>query len=190
MTSTVRFDPPGVEGLVASGTTLAAAAERLGVPIVLACGGVGECTSCAVRMLENPFALTEITSAERQHLGEARIAASERLACQSKVRSGDCVARVLDEHAGDATESAEGATPTAGAHERILEAFEELPTSDRVSTALELQLKVASDLLGAIVDVPLKAGSEFVSSIFGKSESTSARDDGDTNESGSSRGDE
>ena len=80
MASQVRFDPPNVDGLVAAGTTVAAAAERLGVGVTLDCGGVGECTSCAVQMVENPFALSEVVEAERRQLGEERIASGVRLA--------------------------------------------------------------------------------------------------------------
>ena len=60
MASQVRFDPPKVEGLVAAETTVSAAAERLGVYVELACGGVGECTSCAIQTVENPFALADL----------------------------------------------------------------------------------------------------------------------------------
>lgn len=166
MTSQVRFDPPNVEGLVASGTTVAAAAERLGVPIELACGGAGECTSCAVRMIENPFALSEVTEAERRMLGDGRIAAGVRLACQAHIREGDCVVRVLGEKAGGAS-GEDDEQPTGGARERIFEEFESMPTADRLATAFELQLKAAGDLLGAIVEVPLKAGEELFASVFG-----------------------
>jgi ferredoxin len=164
MASTVKFDPPGVEGLVAAGTSVAAAAERLGVPIELACGGAGECTSCAVRMLDNPFALTEITESERRMLGDERIAEGVRLACQAHVRSGDCTARVISAPSG----ADEEPPPTAGAtRERILEEVAQLPVTDRLATAFEIQFKVAGDLLSTIVEVPLKAGEELFSTIFG-----------------------
>src|SRR5262245_58353205 len=95
MASKVRFDPPNVEGLVAAGTTVSAAAERLGVGITLECDGVGECTSCAVQMVDNPFALDEVAEPERRQLGDERIASGVRLACQARIREGDCVIRVL-----------------------------------------------------------------------------------------------
>ncbi len=168
MASQVRFDPSAVEGLVASGTKVSDAAERLGVTIELACGGQGECTSCAVRMLENPFALSEVAEAERAQLGEERIAAGYRLACQAYVREGDCVIHV--EHPGASAASAgeaEASNANEDSRKRILDAFDELPTSDRIATALELQMRVAGDLLSTIVDVPLKAGEELFASIFG-----------------------
>jgi ferredoxin len=166
MASQVRFDPPNVGGLVAAGTTLAAAAERLGVRVALECGGVGECTSCAVQMVDNPFALSEVTEAERRQLGDERLGAGHRLACQARVREGDCVVHVIAEPKPDEAEAHDEA-PAGGGRERILEDFANLPTSEQISTAIELQLKVAGDLLGAIVEVPLKAGEELFSSIFG-----------------------
>ena len=165
MTSQIRFDPPGVTGLVASGTSLAAAAERLGVALTLECGGKGECTSCAVLMKENPFALDEVTEAERRMLGEERLFAGTRLACQAHVRAGDCVVEPLELRAAPEP-SDEGGEPS-DAHARVIEAFEQLPTAEQLSTALELQLKVAGDLLGTLIETPLKVGEQVLSSIFG-----------------------
>lgn len=172
MASQIRFDPPKVDGLVAAGTTIAAAAERLGVPIELACHGVGECTSCAVEVLDNPFGLSEVTEAERRMLGEERLNNSIRLACQARVHEGDCTLRVLVEPKGAAEpggerreEQTEGAPERAREH--ILEAFSALPAAEQLSTALELQMKVAGDLLGAIVETPLRVGEQIIDSIFG-----------------------
>src|SRR5262245_30852237 len=124
MASQVRFDPPNVEGLVAAGTTVAAAAERLGVGIVLEGGGVGECTSCAVQMVDNPFALSEVAEAERRQLGDERIASGARLACQARIREGDCVIRVLaPARPGEAEVDGEAADEGSGGRERILEDF-------------------------------------------------------------------
>jgi ferredoxin len=164
MTSQIRFDPPGVTGLVASGTSLADAAERLGAPLELECGGKGECTSCVVRMKENPFALDEVTEAERQMLGEERLFEGVRLACQAHVHMGDCVVEILGR---PAPEPEEGDPVEGDPHARILEAFEQLPTAVQLSTALELQLKVAGDLLGTLLETPMKVGEQVLSSIFG-----------------------
>ena len=166
MSSQVRFEPQGVEGLVASGTTVAAAAERLGVPIELACGGVGECTSCAVRMVENPFALSEVTEDERRQLGDERLAAGVRLGCRAVVREGDCTIRVLGVKAGG--EKGDDDTPGEGPRERIFQEFARMPATDQLMTALELQIKVAGELLGSLADLPLKAGEELYASIFGR----------------------
>ena len=96
MASQIRFEPPGVDGLVASGTTIAAAAERLGVAIELRCGGKGECTTCAVRAVEEPFSLSPLTDAERRILSEADVAGGIRLGCQAKTGDADCTIHVLD----------------------------------------------------------------------------------------------
>lgn len=170
MASKVHFDPANVEGLVAAGTTVSAAAERLGAYIELTCGGAGECTSCAVRMIENPFALSEVTDAERHQLGEERITSGDRLACQARIREGDCTVLVYGVKPEPEPESETGGeqeSASASGRSRIFEEFEQLPTGEQLTTAIELQLKVAGELLGSIVEVPLKAGEELLTSIFG-----------------------
>ena len=168
MSSHIRFDPQQIGGLVAAGTTVVAAAERLGIDVELACGGRGECTSCAVRVLENPFSLSEVTDAERRQLTAEQLFESIRLGCQARVSDGECVVQVL-EPAAPKTEPEPAAEPAAaGTREQIFEAFSSLPAGEQLSTALELQLKVAGDLLGTIVETPLKVGEQLIDSIFGE----------------------
>ena len=176
MASQVRFDPPGVDGLVAAGTTLAAAAERLGVPMALSCGGKGECTSCAVEVIENPFSLSEVTPAEQAMLGQERISSSVRLGCQATIRDGDCVLRVVgkpEDRAG-AGEQATGERPEGCAtspiddvKDRIMGVFAQLPSSEEVATTIDKQVKAAGGLIETFVAQPIKAGEEFLSSILG-----------------------
>lgn len=96
MASLIRFEPSGANGLVASGTTIAAAAERLGVPLELACGGRGTCTSCAVRVTDEPFSISALTDAERAMLDESAVAGGIRLGCQARVGDRDCSVHVLE----------------------------------------------------------------------------------------------
>lgn len=229
MASQIRFEPPGVDGLVASGTTIAAAAERLGVAIELRCGGKGECTTCAVRAVEQPFSLSPLTDAERRILSEADVAGGIRLGCQAKTGDSDCTIHVLDvaerpplpEAAtgdvprGDGSDSPDGACgesstkaggkrggfdwswmsswgrgpgegtsgeskaaedPAEGAsapdvdvddvRRRLLDAFSELPASERLAAALELNMKAATDLFGALFDGPLRAGEQALDSLL------------------------
>jgi ferredoxin len=177
MASHIRFDPPNVAGLVAAETTVAAAAERLGVGIELACGGRGECTSCAVEVLENPFSLSQMTEAEHAMLTDEQILASLRLGCQAKLGEGECAVKVvgpLGEPSGEAAGEQKEETAEPSERERarasVVDAFSALPASEQLSTALELQLKVAGDLIGAIVETPLRVGEQILDSIFGSSE--------------------
>jgi ferredoxin len=166
MTSQVRFDPPNVDCLVASGTTLAAAAERLGVPIDLACGGRGECDRCAVEVFEGADGLSSVTDAERRELSVERLAAGVRLACQARVQGADCAARVVEQPA-EAGRAAGEPDPVEAARARIRDAFSSLPTSEQLSTAIELQMQVAGDLLSAVVATPLALGERLFASLLG-----------------------
>lgn len=229
MASQIRFEPPGVDGLVASGTTIAAAAERLGVEIELRCGGKGECTTCAVRAVEEPFSLSPLTDAERRILSDADVAGGIRLGCQAKTGDADCTIHVLDaaerppmpetlageipggegsdssdeacggsstkaggkrggfdwtwtsswgrgsgECASGETKAAEDSTEGTSAPDvdvdevrrRLLEAFGELPASERLVAALELNMKAAADLFGALFEGPFRAGEQALDSLL------------------------
>jgi ferredoxin len=185
MSSEIRFEPAGVAGLVAQGTTLAAAAERLGVRIELACGGRGECTSCAIVMEQNPLSLSPLTEAEERLLTAEQLHGSARLACQARVGEGDCVVRVPPqaEAAG-----AEGASP-GEARARIRESFSSLPVGEQIAAILEMEVNLARGVFDAIVEGPLKAGEELVASLFGSpGGKTDGSEDANRAESGEAPG--
>src|SRR5918912_2932852 len=88
MSVNVEIGPEGRQGIVAEGTYLWDAAKRLGVRLPAECQGRGECDTCAVIIREGATLLSELTDAERERLSPERLAAGERLACQTKVERG------------------------------------------------------------------------------------------------------
>ncbi len=70
---------------VPPGTTILAAAQQAGVGLASACGGHGMCGCCRVRVLDGE--VTPASADERRLLGEAALAAGERLACRAAVSS-------------------------------------------------------------------------------------------------------
>ena len=185
MSCQVTFKPAGMSGLVAKGTRVSDAAERLGVPVRLECGGKGECTSCRVVVdtgLEN---LSWPTESEFALLPDADRGSGARLACQATV-NGDCevsiplVSAAAGEKPGE--DSTEREPSASGARDALRDAFESLPPAERASAVLEMQLKVAGDVLNAIVETPIKVGEQIVDSIFGPG-SWSGRKEGSPGES-------
>lgn len=86
MTSfTVDLEPIGRRMQVDAGLTLLEAAQKAGVDLVAACGGVGICGTCKLRLVSG--ALTPLTDSEREHLAEDEIARGFRLACQARALS-------------------------------------------------------------------------------------------------------
>lgn len=167
MSCYVTFDPAGAQGLVAKETTLAAAAERLGVSIKLDCGGRGECLSCRVVVGEGLDQLSWPTGGEFRLLSDEERAAGARLACQARVE-GDCRVSVPPASTTSGrTPEPEGAEGRSEARERLRADFEALPPTDRAAAALEMQLKVAGDVLSSLVEAPLKVGGQIFDSIFG-----------------------
>ena len=85
----VTFSPLGRAAEAKTNETILDAARRIGAPIGNACGGVGVCARCRVRVVAGSENLSPPTSIELR-VGTARgFANDERMACQAVV-SGDC----------------------------------------------------------------------------------------------------
>jgi uncharacterized 2Fe-2S/4Fe-4S cluster protein (DUF4445 family) len=81
-TYTVDLEPIGRRIAVEPGTNLLSAAQRAGVDLVAACGGVGICGTCLVRLVAGT--LTPPTMTEEEELGTERISSGYRMACQAE----------------------------------------------------------------------------------------------------------
>ena len=84
--SCVRFIPLNRQAETLAGETILDAGRRAGAPIGNACGGVGICRRCVVRVVEG---LENLSPPTRLELDHAKVAGSERLACQAAVH-GPC----------------------------------------------------------------------------------------------------
>ncbi len=69
--------------------TVLDAARRVGAPIGNACGGVGVCARCVIRVVSGGENLGEASSTERRVAERFGLAEDQRLACQTVVH-GDC----------------------------------------------------------------------------------------------------
>ncbi len=164
MSVNVEFKPDGRHGVVAEGTYLWDAAKRLGLRLPAECEGRGECDTCAVLVREGATLLSGLTSAERARLSPERLAAGERLACQTKVeRAGDLVLEPVP-----ATERQE---TTEEVKQDLRAEFRELPFPQKLTTLVELEAIVAKQTFKAITDVPVsyfEKGLDYVVN-FGRS---------------------
>lgn len=86
----VMFLPAGREGTCGRQETLLEAARRAGVRIASACGGLGRCDSCAVRVEGD---VPAPSPEDRELMDAAEIAAGWRRACATRP-SGPCVVYV------------------------------------------------------------------------------------------------
>lgn len=82
MSSRIKFEPLGIEGVAEQNETILDVARRVSAPIGNACGGTGICGRCRVIVLEGDDALSAETWIE--HNGEnGPLGTRERLACQA-----------------------------------------------------------------------------------------------------------
>jgi 2Fe-2S ferredoxin len=85
----VTFSPLGGVAEARPNETILDAARRIGAPIGNACGGVGVCARCRVRVVAGSENLSPPTSIELRVGAAHGFAADERMACQACVL-GDC----------------------------------------------------------------------------------------------------
>ncbi len=134
-------------GIVAEGTYLWDAAKRLGVRLPAECEGRGECDTCAVVVEQGATLLSTLSEAERVRLSPERLAAGERLACQSKI-----------EHGGDLVLRPVAVTERAATAEETLKEFRkefrELPLPKKLSTLMEFEAVAAYQTLSTIINLP------------------------------------
>jgi ferredoxin len=169
MSVDIKFEPDGRNGLVAEGTYLWDAAKRLGVRLPAECDGRGECDTCAVIVEQGATLLSSLTEAERVRLSPERLAAGERLACQSKVeRGGEVVLRPVP-----VTERAETSDETA---KDLRKEFRELPFQRKLATLVELEAVTVYQALAALVEVPFTIGGKVMDLMAGRGRSLSEGD--------------
>ena len=169
MSVNVKFEPEGQSGLIAEGTYLWDAAKRLGVRLPAECEGRGECDTCAVVVEEGATLLSSLTTAERQRLSPERLAAGERLACQTKVeRGGDLVLRPVP-----VTEREETAEETASDLRRD---FREMPLEKKLATLVELEAIAAYQTLNFIANIPSVIFEKGLDMLAGRGRALSERE--------------
>jgi ferredoxin len=161
MSVEIKFEPEGRYGLVAEGTYLWDAAKRLGVRLPAECEGRGECDTCAIVVEQGATLLSSLTEAERVHLSPERLAAGERLACQTKVEhGGQVVLRPVP-----ATERAETSDETA---KDLRKEFRELPFQRKLATLVEFEAVTVYQALAALVEVPFTIGGKVMDLMAGR----------------------
>ena len=82
----MRFQPSGRCVVVAAGSTLLAAARRVGLPLAAACRGDALCGRCGVTLLAGEEgAVSPEDAAEAKAKARNRVAAGQRLACRARL---------------------------------------------------------------------------------------------------------
>jgi ferredoxin len=169
MSVEIKFEPEGLSGLVAEGAYLWDAAKRLGVRLPAECQGRGECDTCAVNVEQGMELLSALTDAERERLSPERLAAGERLACQTKVeRGGALVLRIVP-----ATERAPTSDETV---KDLRKEFSELPLGRKITTLVEFEAATMFQTLNAIIEVPFMLGGKVMDLMAWRGRALNERD--------------
>jgi ferredoxin len=152
----IKFEPDGLSGKVAEGTSIADAARSLGfqIPDCGMCDG-----TCAVHIITGSTLLSALTDIERKELSSERLAAGERLACQCKAkRAGKLVIRLVAQ--SEQTRSAEEKTRD------LRREFSALPFDRKIATLMQLETVAATEAFDKITDASISFGKKIFDSVL------------------------
>jgi ferredoxin len=168
MAVNIRFSDREAEGIVAEGTYLWEAAKRMGVKLPAECGGLGQCDTCAVIIEDGMMLLSGLTEAERERLSPERLAAGERLACQTRIERGGDLALHLAP-ASEREQTTEEAVRDLGRE------FREMPLNQKVRTLAELEAVTAYETIKTIAGVPSWIGGKVLDLMAGRGRTLEGR---------------
>jgi ferredoxin len=169
MSVNIKIEPEGLSGIVAEGTYLWDATKRLGMRLPAECEGRGECDTCAVVIVEGATLLSSLTSAEREKLSPERLAAGERLACQTKIEhGGDIVIRPVP--VTERQETAEEAVKD------FRKEFRNMPLDRKLATLMELEAIAAFQTLNTIANLPFTIGEKVLDFMAGKGRAINSKE--------------
>lgn len=169
MSVNIKFEPEGRSGIVAEGSYLWDAARRLGAHLPAECEGRGECDTCAVTVLEGATLLSSLTDAERERLSPERLAAGERLACQTKVEhSGDLVLRPVP--------TTERAETSEEALKDFRKEFREMPLDKKLAALVELEAVTMMQTLNTVFGLPFTLSEKVLDFMAGRGRAMAERD--------------
>lgn len=144
----IKFEPSGQVGVVAVGSYLFDAAQRMGIGLDAECGRLGQCDSCAVEIIRGQELLSPLTAAEIEQLSESQRKQGKRLSCQTKIeKQGGLVVMVAEKKQTDEEKEAE-------LKRKLRREFEELPLEKKVANLLELEMITLSDTFSFILNSP------------------------------------
>ena len=161
----ITFEPSGISGLVAEGTSLLDAARRMGVPLGVGCTGRGDCVDCEVLITAGTALLSTPTEAETSALGVERLAQAHRLACLVIVeRTGELVVT--------ATSEKDKATVGDNEQSELLKKFGKLTLNKKIATLLQLEAVTVSEAFDAALEKPLALGARALDALARRAKST------------------
>ena len=156
-------------GVVAEGAYLWDAAKRMGVRLPAECDGRGQCDTCAVVVEQGATLLSSLTNAERERLSPERLAAGERLACQTKIEhAGDLVLRPVPVTEREPT--------TEEAAKDFRKEFRDMPLQKKLATLVELEAVAAFETLSAVANLPFAVFEKGLDLMAGRGRTLSRRE--------------
>lgn len=162
----IRFEPSGREGLVAEGTYLSDAANRLGIFFEPECGRGedGVIHGCTIRVLQGAELLSAPTQEEIDNLSEEARVKGERYSCSARIeREGTLVVEILEKEEPQKDEE----EVKEERFQEFRKEFSELTLNQKVGKLVQLEAITLGDTFSAILNLPYTIGDQVMGVMAG-----------------------
>ncbi len=156
MESELKFVRERRHGIAVVGSTLRAAAARIGVALGGECDHPAGTALCAVRVLSGSELLSEMSGVEAEQLGAGRRKNGERLACLATINSPGEISVMTEEKKND-TQTAEERRA-----EEYKKEFAKLPLEKKIERLIELESIAFGDTFSYVLNAPYTIGGKIV----------------------------
>jgi ferredoxin len=172
----IRFEPEGIEGLIAEGTYLSEAANRFGIYFEGECGGqtIGgptgeeadgqESHCCAVLIEAGGDLLSAPTQDELDNLSEEARAAGQRLACQARIeRTGEVIVAIMEKE----EEIKDETVVQEEKFQEFRKGFSDLPLNKKVGELMQLEAITLGETFAYVLNLPFTIGDQIMGVMAG-----------------------
>ncbi|HEV7645680.1 MAG TPA: 2Fe-2S iron-sulfur cluster-binding protein [Pyrinomonadaceae bacterium] len=167
----IRFEPEGIEGLIAEGTYLSEAANRFGIYFEGECGGQTseaadgqESHCCAVLIEDGGELLSAPTQDELDNLSEEARSAGQRLACQARIeRTGEVIVAIMEKE----EEMKDETVVQEEKFQEFRKGFSDLPLNQKVGELMQLEAITLGETFAYVLNLPFTIGDQIMGVMAG-----------------------
>ncbi len=171
----IRFEPEGIEGLIAEGTYLSEAANRFGIYFEGECarqtreqttdGADGqESHCCAVLIEDGGELLSAPTQDELDNLSAEARGAGQRLACQARIeRTGEVIVAIMEKE----EEIKDETVVQEEKFQEFRKGFSDLPLNKKVGELMQLEAITLGETFAYVLNLPFTIGDQIMGVMAG-----------------------
>jgi ferredoxin len=146
VSAVVKFEREGRDGLVAVGSYLVDAMNRLGVRLGEKCDPAANIHHCRIAVRRGMEFLSPLSAFETEHLSSTSRKANERLACEAKIISAGEIVLMTEEKKQEPVET----EPKS----KLVNEFEALPLEKKIADLMRMEAVTLGETITFVLNSP------------------------------------